>query len=178
MKTINLLKKALDIFIVLLILLKIYLLGLVIFYFLYPDLEFFQSFNLFPTRINQQPIKEQTVVTSFLWFIDILASLLFLFTIVKFKKFISGIQKESLFSINQEKSSKVIGILLLFYATIKWLPLFIYKHFLETSPRTVNYDVGDSDSFYFVIILGLLFIFLAKAFQTARIHKEDNELTI
>lgn len=177
MQTINLLKKALDIFIILLIITKIYMLSIVILYYLYPELTFFDHLTFFET-IGDQPVGENSSARGLLGFIDSIASILFLFAIWKFKKFISAIKKEKLFSSKQEKASKNFGLILLIYAIFNWIPLRIYKDFIEKSPKTVNYGIGDSESFWFAIILGLFFIFLSKAFQNARNYREENDLTI
>ncbi|WP_410503513.1 hypothetical protein [Gillisia sp. JM1] len=63
-------------------------------------------------------------------------------------------------------------------AILNTIPSFIYKTFFEESPRTVTYGLANIDSFWFLLAVGLFFIFLSRIFDNARILKEENELTV
>ncbi len=109
---------------------------------------------------------------------SLLSRILFIYAILRFKHLVALFFKGVIFSLEQIKITGVIGKLILIAAILKSLPAFIYKHFIEEAPRTVNYNFAGVDSFWFIISIGLFFIFLSKIFDNARILKEENELTV
>jgi hypothetical protein len=80
--------------------------------------------------------------------------------------------------VEQVKIIKIIGQLIILVALLDTVPGVIYQTFFEQSPRQVNYGLASVDSFWFIIAIGLFFMFLSKIFENARIMKEENELTI
>ncbi|WPY98479.1 DUF2975 domain-containing protein [Christiangramia sp. OXR-203] len=178
MKPISLLKYSLNVFLISLLAINLLKLLIVLFYFFNPDHDFFGGFSILPDEINNQPITKNYNWTTTLFGIDIISSILFIYLILKFKNLVSLLNTTDLFNFQQQKLFKNIGILLIIYAGIKWISLFIYKNFLESSPRTVTYDFDGTGSFWFVLILGLLFTYISYAFKEARFHREENELTV
>jgi hypothetical protein len=78
----------------------------------------------------------------------------------------------------QIKITGIIGKSIIIVAIFDTIPSFIYKTFFEESPRRVNYGLASIDSFWFILAVGLFFIFLSRIFDNARILKEENELTV
>ncbi len=178
MKPLALLKLLLNIFLILLLVINTLKLLVYLFYLLNPDHDFFGGLSILPDEINNQPIIKNDIWTKSLFTIDTFNSLIFIYIILKLKKLVSLLNTLELFDILQEKLFKKLGILFIAYAVLDWLPLFIYKSFIESSPRTVVYSFDGTGTFWFVLILGLLFTYLSYAFQEARFQKEENELTV
>ena len=109
---------------------------------------------------------------------NLLSRILFIYALFKFKQLISLFFKGIIYSIEQAKIISIIGKLIILAAVLNSIPLFIYEHFLQESPRTVTYNFGGVDSFWFLIAVGLFFMYLSQVFDNARIMKEENELTV
>jgi hypothetical protein len=107
-----------------------------------------------------------------------LGRILFIYTIFKFKRLVSLFFKGQIFSLEQVKNIRMIGRMIIIVTLLENLPHFLYKTFFEESPRRVSYDWGNVDSFWFILAVGLFFVFLGKIFDNARKMKEENELTV
>lgn len=178
MKPLALLKLLLNIFLILLLAINALKLLVYLFYLLNPDHDFFGGFSILPDEINNQPITKSDMWTKSLFAIDTFSSLIFIYIILKLKKLAFILYTLDLFNLTQEKLFKNLGYLFIFYAVIDWIPLFFYKNFIEASPRKITYVFNGTGTFWFVLILGLLFTYLSYAFQEARFQKEENELTV
>lgn len=103
---------------------------------------------------------------------------LFIYTVYKFKYLVRLFFKGKFLSVEQVQLIKIIGRLIIVVALLNTVPGVIYQTFFEPSPRRVDYGLASVDSFWFIIAIGLFFIFLSKIFENARLMKEENELTI
>ena len=132
----------------------------------------------FPFRVNDNLITtlngEAYTVLGF-----VLASrILFIYTVYKFKYLVRLFFKGRFLNKEQVKLTRIIGQLIIIVAILDTVPGVIYQTFFEQSPRRVNYGLASVDSFWFIIAMGLFFMFLSKIFENARIMKEENDLTI
>lgn len=109
---------------------------------------------------------------------EFLSWIIFIYTIFKLKKLVNLFFKGEFLSKEQIKITNIIGKLIIIVAILEKIPSFIYKNFLEESPRTISYGISSFGSFWFVLALGLFFIFLSRILDNARILKEENELTV
>lgn len=171
MKPPYLLKTILDILFLLLIF------GTIIFTILV-GIFMWNSEGTIPFRVNENLIDslnaEAYTVLGF-----ILASrVLFIYTVYKFKHLVRLFFKGKFLNKEQVNITRLIGRLIIAVAILDTVPGFIYQTFFEQSPRRVDYGLASIDSFWFIIAIGLFFLFLSKIFDNARIMKEENELTI
>lgn len=164
----RLLKTILDfLFVMLIISVAIWTAVGIIYYFLPKDLV--------PIRFNDEKLGGiHGIILSIL---GLLGQLLFIYIILKFKSLVRLFFKGEIYTYSQVKNLRKMGSAILIYALIDPIPFFIYKHFLESNPRTVDYGFG-FDSFLFIIALGLFFIFLSRTFENAGKLKAENDLTI
>ena len=136
------------------------------------------SEETFPFPVHPNFYDKIDIEAFFILLPFLLSRILFIYIILKFKHLVNLFFKGIIFSMEQIKIIAIIGKLIILAAVLNSLPVFIYKHFLEETPRTVSYDFGGVDSFWFLLAIGLFFIFLSKVFDNARKMKEENELTV
>lgn len=171
MKPPILLKTILDILLILLILgtmLTIILTGVFL----------WSSEESIPFRVHEDLIDSLNTQVYTILGLVILSRIIFIYTIIKYKHLVRLFFKGDVFSKKQIKITGIIGKSIIIVAIFDTIPSFIYKTFFEESPRRVNYGLASIDSFWFILAVGLFFIFLSRIFDNARILKEENELTV
>ena len=131
-----------------------------------------------PFRLDERLVESLNAEVFTILGLLLVSRILFIYTIFKFKRLVRLFFKGEIFSFQQVKMIRSIGRLIIIVALLDTIPGFIYQTFFEESPRRVNYSLAGIDSFWFIIALGLFFIFLGKIFDNARIMKEENELTV
>tara|TARA_R100000935_G_scaffold22829_1_gene41942 strand:+ start:30 stop:563 length:534 start_codon:yes stop_codon:yes gene_type:complete len=167
-----LLKTILDILLILLILGTIFFIIFISVFIWIPQ-------ESIPFRIHEDLIESLNTQAYIILGFVILSRIIFIYTVIKFKHLVRLFFQGNFFSIAQIKIIRVIGKSIIIVAILNTLPSFIHKTFFEESPRTVTYgQVASIDSFWFIIAVGLFFIFLGRIFDNARILKEENELTV
>lgn len=131
-----------------------------------------------PLRVNDNLLTALNAEAYTVLGFVLVSRILFIYTVYKFKYLVRLFFKGKLLSVEQVRLVKVIGRLIVAVALLNTVPGFIYKTFFEPSPRRVDYGLASVDSFWFIIAIGLFFMFLSKIFENARIMKEENELTV
>lgn len=171
MKPLTFLKTILDILLIFLII------GILL-PFIFAIFHFSSSEELLPVVVNGQEIRRFNSLTYAIIILAFLSKGLFIYTVLKFRKLVHLFYKDEFFTASQIKETKLIGALMIITAAFNAVPVFIYKTFIEESPRRVSYNVGGFDSFWFILALGLFFIYLSRVFSNARMLKEENDLTV
>ncbi len=134
--------------------------------------------DFIPIELKGQTISELTPTA----FVVILAELfiggLLVYTIYILRKLIRNFFKGKLFTRYQIASLNLIGQLIIIITLGQGLIDFIATIFLEAKLRLgLEIDLSFT-SFWFILAIGLFFIYLSKIFDNARIMKEENELTV
>lgn len=131
-----------------------------------------------PFRVNDNLIASLNAEAYTVLAFVLVSRIIFIYTVYKFKYLVRLFFKGKFLNVEQVKLTKIIGQLIIVVALLDTVPGVIYQTFFEQSPRQENYGLASVDSFWFIIAIGLFFMFLSKIFENARIMKEENELTI
>lgn len=171
MKPPILLKTILDILFILLI-------GGTVIFIILVALFMLNSEGTIPFRVNENMVQsfnaEGLTILGFI----LLSRIIFIYAVFRFKRLVRLFFKGEIFSVEQARATGIIGKLVVVVALLDTIPSFIYQAFFEESPREVKYGLASVDSFWFILVIGLFFIFLGKIFDNARILKEENDLTV
>ncbi len=171
MKPPILLKTILDICLYFLVL---SLIALIIFFFF----QLANGENLIPVTINGVKVVEFDTAVKLLVFIEILVAGLFIYTVYILRKLIRNFFKGQLFTRFQIASLKIIGQLIILITIIQGIINFVAP-LIITGKGRIGIEIGFSfGSFWFILAIGLFFIFLSKIFENAKTLKEENELTV
>ncbi|MDR6299574.1 DUF2975 domain-containing protein [Mesonia maritima] len=134
------------------------------------------------TIINTSEISEPGKVASFFisYFIILALTLGSLFFL---KKFVYDIKPRRVFTSKQTFYLKRIGQCIIGATVTKFLFSIFYSIFFNNVNKDFNAEFGleATDLFgneYYIIGVGLFFLFLSKLFSIAQRQKEENELTI
>ena len=134
--------------------------------------------SLIPLHINGKEVTDFTNITVGLLISQFLVAVLILYTIYLLRKLIRNFFKGKLFTTFQIASLKVIGQLIIVAILAQALLDFIGRIYLQKKGSLgIGFDLNYG-SFWFVLSIGLFFIFLSKVFQNAKDLKEENELTV
>lgn len=134
--------------------------------------------TLIPLYINGKEITNFTSFTIVLLIFQFLVAVLILYTIYLLRKLIRNFFKGKLFTTFQIASLKLIGQLIIVAILAQALLEFIGRIYLQKKASIgIEFDLEYGSS-WFVLSLGLFFIFLSKVFQNAKDLKEENELTV
>ena len=103
---------------------------------------------------------------------------LFIYTIYVLSKLIRDFCSGKLFTRFQIASLKIIGQLIILITIFQGIVNFATPLIIKGEGR-IGIEIGFSfGSFWFILAIGLFFIFLSKAFENAKKLKEENELTV
>ena len=99
------------------------------------------------------------------------------------RKFVYDIKPRNFFTEKQTIYLKRIGQLIILSTTGKFLFAILWSLFFENEENTTRQHISFNfpdlfDSEYYIIGIGLFFLFLSKLFSIAQRQKEENELTI
>lgn len=161
---------------------SIFLLTLFLFFF---DHEIPEVFNISinNARINHtQEIQEsgQSAIFIFAYFTVLSLALGSLFYL---RKFIYNITPRNIFTKEQIFYLKTIGKLIASATLLKFLFTIFWRAFFNINDPSVHAELGleATDMFgneFFILAIGLFFIFLSEIFKIAKHHKQENDLTI
>jgi NADH:ubiquinone oxidoreductase subunit K len=110
--------------------------------------------------------------------IEILIAALFIYTIYILRKLIRNFFKGKLFTVFQIASLKLIGQLIILSSACQGIINFVGPIIIKDEIKFgvgVDFSLG---SFWFILAIGLFFIFLSKVFENAKNLKDENELTV
>ncbi|WP_324719786.1 DUF2975 domain-containing protein [Salinimicrobium sp. HB62] len=149
-----------------------------IIFIIFVGIFIFNSEGSIPFRVNDNLIASLNAEAYTVLGFVLLSRILFIYTVYKFKYLVRLFFKGKFLNVEQVKLTRIIGQLIIIVALLDTVPGVIYQTFFEQSPRRVDYGLASADSFWFIIAIGLFFLFLSKIFENARIMKEENELTV
>lgn len=131
-----------------------------------------------PITIAGNPIETLTAVSLTLLVTKILIGAIILYTIYLLRKLIRNFFKGVLYTRYQIASLKLIGQLIILSTTISLLTNFLANLLMGGEAELKLHLEHTFSSFWFVLALGLFFMYLSKIFNHARTLREENELTI
>ena len=96
------------------------------------------------------------------------------------REFIKDVSPQNLFTIQQikwlSKTGKLMILATIVYTALNFLMKVIFENRIEISVLNNSENLFYNE--IFLLIIGLFFLFLSHVFNSARILKEENELTI
>lgn len=132
--------------------------------------------------INIEIAGNSTINPSFttisLLILKVVVSGLILFTIYLLRQLVRNFFKGKLFNNYQIDALNLIGQLIILSTLLGTITDFLSNLLITDSARLGLYFEFSFGSFWFVLALGLFFIYLSKIFDNARKMKEENELTV
>ncbi|GAB2761151.1 hypothetical protein GCM10010465_01880 [Actinomadura fibrosa] len=103
---------------------------------------------------------------------------LLVYTVYLLRKLVRNFFKGKLFTLYQIASLKLIGQLIILVILLQGVLDFLGGIFLSEKVRMgIQMDLSFG-SLWFILAIGLFFIYLSKIFDNARRIKEENELTV
>lgn len=141
-------------------------------------LAIFSDTETIPFELNGTVRSDLTPTNLSLLFIEILIAGLTVYTILILRKLIRNFFKGKFFTRYQIDSLNLIGHLITLITIVRGLTSFLAEVLLKnTLQLRLGLDLSFT-SFWFVLAIGLFFIYLSKLFDNARTMKEENELTV
>lgn len=131
-----------------------------------------------PVEIAGHPIEKFSTATILLLVLKITTSGLILYTIYVLRQLIRNFFKGKLYSPYQIAALKLIGQLIILCTFATTVLDFLSELFLSEKAKlgiTISLSFG---SFWFVLALGLFFIYLSKIFAHAGNLQEESQLTV
>jgi hypothetical protein len=157
--------------------------------FIFLSLTYVVSFTIFiisiftgidgwPIELNGNIIHDLLPAGIFLILAEFIIGGLTLYTLYLLKKLVRNFLKGRLFTKFQIASLNLIGQLIVVITIAHGLTAILGNIILESKARigiTMDLSFG---SFWFILAIGLFFIYLSKVFENARGLKKENELTV
>ncbi len=170
MKKLNILKTILDFFWWSALL---FLAGLILFLPFYlleakPDIDI---------EIRGQKILNHNTFTKTIVTINVISSLVFLYSIYLLRKVIVLFQKREIFNDEVVRLLNLIGKLIVASSIISSFSIYFYN-MIERNHLGISLDFGSYDSFLISVSLGLFFMVISEVFKIAKTMKEENDLMI
>ncbi len=156
------------------ILLAFSFLGAVIFF----TLTLTQGESFYPITVNGNVLTEFTPLTIILVSAELIIGGLILYTVFILRKLVRNFLKGKLFTRFQIATLNMVGQLIILITIAQGIIDFLGKILIDS---TVGINLGvefSFGSFWFILAIGLFFIYLSKIFQNAKDLKEENELTV
>jgi uncharacterized membrane protein len=131
-----------------------------------------------PITINGNELTEISAVSISLLVLQILTAGITLFTIFLLRKLVRTFFKGVLYTSYQIKTLDRIGRLVITVTLLTPLLEFLSDLFIgDHANLGIHFNLSFT-SFWFLLAMGLFFIYLSKVFENARILKEENQLTV
>jgi hypothetical protein len=134
--------------------------------------------SFYPITVNGSMLTEITPSTVFLISAELIIGGMILYTVYILRKLIRNFLKGKLYTRFQIATLNLVGQLVIFITLAKGFIDFLGKILFESR---VGVDLGmelSFGSFWFILAIGLFFIYLSKIFENAKNLKEENELTV
>ncbi len=134
--------------------------------------------SFYPITVNGNILTEITPSSIFLISAELVIGGLILYTVFILRKLIRNFLKGKLYTSFQIATLNLVGKLIIIITLAKGIIGFLGKVLIESR---VGVELGmelSFGSFWFILAIGLFFIYLSKIFQNAKILKEENELTV
>ncbi|MFV8837008.1 DUF2975 domain-containing protein [Salinimicrobium soli] len=134
--------------------------------------------NFAPMELNHREISMITPEVISLVIAQFIVSGLLVYTVYLLRKLVRNFFKGKLFTLYQIASLKLIGQLIILVILLQGVLDFLGGIFLSEKVRMgIQMDLSFG-SLWFILAIGLFFIYLSKIFDNARRIKEENELTV
>jgi flagellar biogenesis protein FliO len=134
--------------------------------------------SLSPINIKGTQITNFDTPSTILISVQMIIAGLFIYTIYILRKLVRDFFRGKLFTRFQIASLKIIGQLIILITILQGIVNFAAPLIIKGEGR-IGIEIGFSfGSFWFILAIGLFFIFLSKAFENAKELKEENELTV
>lgn len=130
-----------------------------------------------PVTIKGQVIVNDDLFSKSVIAINVLSGLLFVYSVYLLRKVVKHFQNKDIFNADVIRYFGLIGKLIIAYALISNVALFIFNA-VKRNHLGLSLDFGGYDSFILSICLGLFFMVIGEVFKIAKNMKEENELTI
>ncbi|HEX8269881.1 MAG TPA: DUF2975 domain-containing protein [Flavobacterium sp.] len=101
----------------------------------------------------------------------------FVYAIFLLRKVLQAFLRNQIFEDDVIRNFKLIGKFIIAYALLTSVPMLIYR-MVQENHFEVGFTGGGFDSLLLSVSLGLLFIVIGEIFQKAKNLKEENELTV
>ena len=132
----------------------------------------------YPIKIKGQEISNPTIFSKVIVFINVISSLLFLYSIYLLRKVVDLFRKREIFNDEIVRLFNLIGILIVASSLIGSFSIFMYNLIEKNHLGYFSLDFGTYDSFLISISIGLFFMVISEVFKIAKTMKEENELTV
>lgn len=170
MRKLNILKAILDLFWLFSIIGAVGIIIFLPFYLFSSDMDI-------AVKIKGQEIPNQNAFTKIIVFINVISSLIFLYSIYLLRKVVGLFQKREIFKTEVVKLFSLIGKLIVTYSITSNVSIFIYN-MVERNHLGLTLDFGGYDSFLISISLGLFFTVISEIFKITINIKNESELII
>jgi hypothetical protein len=131
-----------------------------------------------PMELNNHKISDVTPSVIGLLIAELIVGGLLVYTVFLLRKLIRNFFKGRLFTVYQITALKLIGQLIILVVLLQGFLDFLGDFLLADKMRLgIQMDLSFG-SFWFLLGIGLFFIYLSKIFENARRMKEENELTV
>lgn len=131
-----------------------------------------------PIELNGGVISEFSPVALIVILAELVIGGLSVYTVYILRKFVRSFFKEKIFTRYQIASLNLIGQLIVIITLGHGLIDLLALIFFESKIRVgIEVDLSFT-SFWFILAIGLFFIYLSRIFENARLLKEENELTV
>lgn len=175
MKTLNILQIVMDIFFFVILFFAFAYLSMIIPNLFNPDIDFLI------VGIPENPTVWENAIYTLGMVLNLVNVLLFIITLLNLRRIVHRFKKGEIYEHNTRKYFKYAGWATLIYGIIKFLLDDYWEFFLgekELSFLSFNVDLYGFGSYLFIIVLGLLFIYLARILEKSDELQKENELTI
>ncbi len=135
------------------------------------------SIGEFPVKINGQEIVPTDIFSKITVVFNLLAGLLFVYSIYLLRKVVIRFQQRDIFHVEVIRYFNLIGKLIIISSLVSNVSLFVFNA-IKRNHLGMNLDFGSYNSFILSICLGLFFMVISEVFKIAKNMKEENELTI
>ncbi|MCY2686287.1 DUF2975 domain-containing protein [Salinimicrobium sp. TH3] len=141
-------------------------------------LALIMSPDFYPIEVNDRILSEFTPVTIILVTSELAIGGLVLYTVYVLRKLVRSFFKGKLYTRFQIAALHLVGQLIVIITLAQAFTDSTGKMLIEAKADIavgINFSFG---SFWFVLAIGLFFMYLSKIFRSAKILKEENELTV
>lgn len=134
--------------------------------------------EFFPIEVNDRILSEYTPTTVILLTAELAIGGLILYTVYILRKLVRSFLKNKFFTSFQIATLNLAGQLIVVITLLQGFTDFLGKLFVEAKAHiAIGMDLSFG-SFWFILAIGLFFIYLSKIFKNAKLLKEENELTV
>lgn len=134
--------------------------------------------DFYPIHVHDRVLSEFTPATIIFIIAELIIGGLVLYTVYILRKLIRSFLKGKLYTRFQIATLNLVGQLILVITLGQAFTTFMGKILIEIKAEValgVDFSFG---SFWFILAIGLFFIYLSKIFENAKKLKEENELTV